>query len=219
MNRDSYLEFHRERYRLLLDKVAGSLSRCGGREPNVLVVGPSHETRLLAERFPAASIDTLGIFDARYPAPSGRHYEMDLNVGGAASMGPYHLIVAAEVIEHLQTSPQAVFKFLRGALRPGGEMIVQTPNAASLAKRANEVILKVVNVSTADLETDLQFEGGRILPATTATVLASDKPEDENTLEQPAKVKPFTRKLNDAGAAFRHTFPANSVTVLRLKLQ
>jgi alpha-L-arabinofuranosidase len=91
--------------------------------------------------------------------------------------------------------------------------------AASLVKRANEVILKVVNVSGADVETDLQFEGGKILAAATAIVLASDEPEDENTLEQPTKVKPVTRKLNDAGAAFRHTFPANSVTVLRLKLQ
>ena len=90
---------------------------------------------------------------------------------------------------------------------------------ASLAKRANEVILKVVNVSAMDLETDLRLEGGKVLPTATAIVLASDKPEDENTLEQPTKVKPVTRKLNDAGAAFRHTFPANSVTVLRLKLQ
>jgi alpha-L-arabinofuranosidase len=90
---------------------------------------------------------------------------------------------------------------------------------AGLAKRANEVILKVVNVSAADQETDLQLEGAKILPAATAIVLASDKPEDENTLEQPTKVKPVTRKLNDAGAGFRHTFPANSVTVLRLKLQ
>lgn len=137
MNRDSYLEFHQDRYRLLVDTVAGSLSRRGGQDPDILVVGPSHETGLIAGRFPAARIDTLGIFDPRYPAPSGRHYEMDLNVGGAASMGPYHLIIAAEVIEHLQTSPLAVFGFLRAVLRPGGELIVQTPNAASLAKRWN----------------------------------------------------------------------------------
>ena len=90
---------------------------------------------------------------------------------------------------------------------------------ASLAKRANEVILKVVNVSTTDMETDLRLEGGKVLPAATAIVLASERPEDENTLEQPTKVKPVTCKLNDAGAAFRHTFPANSVTVLRLKLR
>ena len=35
---------------------------------------------------------------------------------------------------------------------------------ASLAKRAGEVILKVVNVSTEDQETDLQLLGGKILP-------------------------------------------------------
>ena len=90
---------------------------------------------------------------------------------------------------------------------------------ASLAKRANEVILKVVNVSAADQETDLRLEGAKVRPTATAIVLASDKPEDENTLDQPTKVKPVTRTLNNAGAAFRHTFPANSVTVLRLKLQ
>ena len=90
---------------------------------------------------------------------------------------------------------------------------------ASLAKSANEVILKVVNVSAADQETDLRLAGAKVSPAATAIVLASDKPEDENTLEQPTKVKPVTLTLNNAGAAFRHTFPANSVTVLRLKLQ
>ena len=90
---------------------------------------------------------------------------------------------------------------------------------ASLAKRASEVILKVVNVSAADQETDLRLEGAKVRPTATAIVLASGKPEDENTLEQPTKVKPVTRKLNDAGTAFRHTFPANSVTVLRLQVR
>jgi alpha-L-arabinofuranosidase len=90
---------------------------------------------------------------------------------------------------------------------------------ASLAKRANEVILKVVNVSAADQETDLRLEGTRVRPTAKAIVLVSDKPEDENTLEQPTKIKPVTLTLNNASAAFHHTFPANSVTVLRLKLQ
>ena len=89
---------------------------------------------------------------------------------------------------------------------------------ASLAKRSGEVILKVVNVSAADQETDLQLEGAKIRPAATAIVLASDRPEDENTLDQPTKVKPVTSKLHNASAGLRHTFPANSVTVLRFKL-
>ncbi len=137
---ERYLEFHKDRYQLLLRKAAGSLARSGGRNPDILIVGPSHETRLIAERFPAASIDTLGTFDARYPAPSGRHYEMDLNVSGAATMGPYHLIIAAEVIEHLRIAPRSVFRFLGGLLQPGCDLIVQTPNAASLAKRWNLLV-------------------------------------------------------------------------------
>jgi len=91
--------------------------------------------------------------------------------------------------------------------------------AASLAKRSGDVILKVVNVSAEDQETDLQLEGAKIRPAATAIVLASDKPEDENTLDQPTKVKPVMSKVDNASASFRHTFPGNSVTVLRLKLQ
>jgi alpha-L-arabinofuranosidase len=90
---------------------------------------------------------------------------------------------------------------------------------ASLAERANEVILKVVNVSAEGQETDLRLEGARVRSPAKAIVLASGKPEDENSLDQPAKVKPVTFTLTNASAAFRHTFPANSVTVLRLKLQ
>ncbi len=91
--------------------------------------------------------------------------------------------------------------------------------SASQAQRAHEVILKVVNVSSSDQETDLQLQGAKVSPIASATVLASAKPQDENTLDQPLRVRPVARTLTHAGAAFRHTFPANSVTVLRLKLQ
>ena len=90
------------------------------------------------------------------------------------------------------------------------------PSLAPMLKKATPA---VVNVSTKDLETDLQLQGVRIRPNATAIVLASDRPEDENTLDQPTKVKPVTSKLDNASATFCHTFPANSVTVLRLKLQ
>lgn len=138
---ERYLEFHRDRYRLLMKHVAASVGRAGR---DVLVVGPSHETRLIAERFPSARIDTLGVYDARFPAPTGRHHELDLNLcrapDASPAIGPYDVVVLAEVIEHLQTSPRAVFAYLRRALRPGGELIVQTPNAASLAKRWNLLV-------------------------------------------------------------------------------
>jgi hypothetical protein len=43
--------------------------------------------------------------------------------------------VFAEVLEHLYTSPVLVLAALRRLLAPGGVLIVQTPNAASLPKR------------------------------------------------------------------------------------
>ena len=53
----------------------------------------------------------------------------------------------------------------------------------------------------------------------TLTVLASPNAADENSLEQPTKVAPKTQSLEIPGPAFSHTFPANSVSVLRVKVK
>ena len=91
---------------------------------------------------------------------------------------------------------------------------------AGLNKTADEVILKVVNSANNVQETDIHLAGVKeIQPSATAIVLTSEKSTDENTLENPAKVVPVTQSLNNAGKDFRHKFPANSVTVLRLKIK
>ena len=48
---------------------------------------------------------------------------------------PHQLIILAEVIEHLYTAPSLVLAFLKTFLAPGGILLIQTPNAASLDKR------------------------------------------------------------------------------------
>ncbi|HXU02733.1 MAG TPA: methyltransferase domain-containing protein, partial [Polyangia bacterium] len=53
-----------------------------------------------------------------------------------ADVGPYDVIVFAEVIEHLYTAPELVLPYLRDLLVPGGVLLLQTPNAVSLRKRA-----------------------------------------------------------------------------------
>jgi SAM-dependent methyltransferase len=50
-------------------------------------------------------------------------------------MGPYDLVVAAEVIEHLERGPATVMSALAGLLAPGGRLLLQTPNAAAAHKR------------------------------------------------------------------------------------
>ena len=53
----------------------------------------------------------------------------------AADLSGYELIIMAEVIEHLYTSPSLVLGFLQSLLRPGGLLIVQTPNALAIGRR------------------------------------------------------------------------------------
>jgi len=92
--------------------------------------------------------------------------------------------------------------------------------AASRDAAAGEVILKVVNVAAAPQPTRIDLRGaGDVAKAATCIVLTSADadPDAENTLDAPTKVAPATSTLDAAGATFEHTFPAHSVTVLRLK--
>jgi alpha-L-arabinofuranosidase len=89
----------------------------------------------------------------------------------------------------------------------------------SLAKKNHETILKVVNVSGENQETAVRFTGGTLRGSGTTVVLSSEKSEDENTLDQPLKVAPTTRTVSCSGSALTYSFPANSVTVMRLPLR
>ena len=92
--------------------------------------------------------------------------------------------------------------------------------SASLAQTAGEVILKVVNVSKQDQPTEINLRGAAKVAATAkAIVLASASPLDENSATEPRKVAPVTRMIQLAGPVFQHQFPANSVTILRIKTQ
>jgi hypothetical protein len=49
----------------------------------------------------------------------------------------------------------------------------------------------------------------------TSTVLTGD-PTAGNSIAHPTAISPVTGRLGSSGASFRHTFPANSLTVLAL---
>jgi alpha-L-arabinofuranosidase len=89
--------------------------------------------------------------------------------------------------------------------------------SASRMKKTGELILKVVNGNSQPLATDIALKGLSKVKTATAIVLTSASALDENTLDEPTKVVPKTETLNITGPSFRHTFPGNSVTVLRLK--
>lgn len=89
---------------------------------------------------------------------------------------------------------------------------------ASRHERTREVILKVVNVSDRDIETEVRLPGARALqPTGKAVTLTGDSPDAENSFEQPRRIAPVEKTLQGVASSFRYTFPRYSVTVLVLK--
>lgn len=132
---NDYIAFHSKRYAFVLSLLDRLLKET--RAP-ILDVGRSALSDLVHERF-SVDVDSLG-FGADGPTPSGRHFQFDLNSAQESSrwrrdVPRYEFVVLAEVIEHLHTSPALVLRFLQSLMRPGGKLIIQTPNAAALHKR------------------------------------------------------------------------------------
>lgn len=97
------------------------------------------------------------------------------------------------------------------------EMVPSLYACAGLKQESNELILKVVNMLGRAQETAINLQGAGSLSSTAqAIVLASASADDENTFDAPTKVAPRKEPVGGIGAAFRHTFPANSITVLRI---
>ncbi len=105
----------------------------------ILDVGPFFQTHLLRDEF-SAPVDSVG-FDAPFPMdrPAGeQHVQVDLVHALADTppqLGPYPLVVCAEVLEHLPVGPGRTFAALAAWMKQGGYLLLQTPNAAALPKR------------------------------------------------------------------------------------
>lgn len=147
----TYLDVHCRRYAVLLETIASlepeMRSRTGAGPMRVLDVGPGYQTELIRRRFSHFLVDTLGFEDSRLsPGPGERHCPFDLNDASDPAkwptLPPVRLIVLAEVLEHLYTSPLLVFRFLSAALVPSGFLLVQTPNACALNRRVKMLLGK-----------------------------------------------------------------------------
>jgi alpha-L-arabinofuranosidase len=90
--------------------------------------------------------------------------------------------------------------------------------AASLDQNSGEVVIKVVNFTAQPQTTSIRLEGGpKIESEGTEILLSSASLEDENTIEQPRKVAPVTRRSSGFAPEFARTFAPRSLTILRLK--
>lgn len=88
---------------------------------------------------------------------------------------------------------------------------------AGLSADAKELILKVVNVSPQPLATSLVLNGAKQLQNTAKAWVMSGKDSDENSFQEPTKISPKPESVSGVSSSFTHSFPAKSVTVLRLQ--
>jgi alpha-L-arabinofuranosidase len=90
--------------------------------------------------------------------------------------------------------------------------------SATRDQASGEVILKVVNATTTAQPAEIKLNGvTQTTSPAQAFVLTSEKATDENTLDEPTKVVPVAQTLPVTGNSLGHTFPANSLTVIRVK--
>lgn len=134
----AYLRLHSERYAFLMNTLSSLFA--DREEPvRVLDIGPAYQTALLRTDS-RLIVDTVGFEDARFPPRAGEgHTHFDLNEAQDAAswpkLGQYDVAIMAEVIEHLYTSPKLVLACVATWLKPGGQLVVQTPNAVALRRR------------------------------------------------------------------------------------
>jgi SAM-dependent methyltransferase len=155
-----YLKFHSARYKYLMNIVAKFIgisllnstdkgakinadpslktSNASKMSGKILDIGTGFEVDLLRNIF-KIPIDTAGFYHSGFEEVEGETFH-ELNLNDVDNLKnrvnqKYSLIILAEVIEHLYTSPELVLKEIKNWLNKEGILIIQTPNAVSLPKR------------------------------------------------------------------------------------
>ncbi len=143
-----YLRVQSKRYARLLDIISEIRAGLRKESATLLDVGPSYFTQLLTEQFPGDSILSLGYdsmesrgghFPEGVKHDSNHFYRFDLNNSQDPDrwieVPATDIVILGEVIEHLYSAPASVLGFIGSFLKPGGSLVIQTPNAARLVNR------------------------------------------------------------------------------------
>jgi alpha-L-arabinofuranosidase len=100
-----------------------------------------------------------------------------------------------------------------------GEVNGETVFASATRENSSgEIILKVVNAAGSGTEAQIDIETATTVAGTAPMiVLTGASGNAMNSFEQPLKVVPVESSLKDVSKSFRQSFPANSVSLVRLK--
>ena len=94
----------------------------------------------------------------------------------------------------------------------------ESPKLFSIAGKdgAGNLIVKVVNASPTPYKTTLNLAGFQPAPDAVLTVLSADKPDVENTLNEPTKYTPLQQKITDMSTRYTMEFKPYSISVLKV---
>ena len=82
-------------------------------------------------------------------------------------------------------------------------------------RRAGELIVKVVNAQDEPALTRVDLGGRKVASTGRMTVLAGDPGEQNTRSAEP--IQPVATRVTGLGSTFTRTFPANSITFLRVR--
>lgn len=89
--------------------------------------------------------------------------------------------------------------------------------SVSLDEKTGDLILKAANSKDSAQELHVEFPNSMIPEEGTAEILAGEKKEDYNRIEEPDKIVPYTEAIAAGQTDF--TLPGNSFTVIRIPLK
>jgi predicted SAM-dependent methyltransferase len=142
-----YLNVHSSRYEYLLS-VVKNVRKEFPDNIEIMDIGPSVFTMMLEKNFKDDDIYSLGLeheqsrgghLPDNVQLDSEKFFNFNLNDSQDKEKWiqlPYcDIVIMAEVLEHLYTAPTLVLTFIASFIKPGGYLVIQTPNAASLKNR------------------------------------------------------------------------------------
>ena len=136
---ETYAATHVRRYERALVAVARALELSPDGN-TLLEVAPHLSTEILRAAFPQLQLNTVGgPYQWRHAAPQGEHLDFDLNSAHRQEAWPgfhqHDVVFMGEILEHLHAAPRMVLGCIRRWIKPGGLLVLQTPNAARLWAR------------------------------------------------------------------------------------
>jgi alpha-L-arabinofuranosidase len=128
------------------------------------------------------------------------------------------VILRTEVTEPDKADPKAA-----GAVGPNALDLGKTnmPTVYALGgkdEKRRQIILKVVNPGATPKDILFRIEcAAKLKPKAQITTLAGDKPDDENTLDEPNKVVPVKSTFDGVAAEFHYSVKPRSLTIFRIE--